>query len=448
MLNLSPFFRTTLALLGATLLTATLSAQQPAPVRDYSPSDATSEVLPKYKAMIDAKPANYEGAIAILDAQLAKVAADSYDAALIYQLKTQTLLQKGDFSASIEPMERGLVLSEAKTPTFFDERITRELYYFLAQLYFQEATLSKNPSLVASFYDKSDKAMIHWLKLAPKSSAEAQMFYSQMLYSRAIQNPEHPDLEIVKRALEQIDIGLHMSSHPKDNFYLLKLVSLQQLNRNVEAAEMLELMLKQKPDSGTYWQQLAALYLSAGQDIRAILTIERAQANGLMNTPQYYYNLVGIYFNLGHYEKAAELLESGLKNGHIENEPKNWELLALAYQQLQQPYKQIEALKAASKAFPKSGQILFNTAQAYHALEKPEEALSFAQAAVTKGELTKPHQVYLFIAYMAYEVKKYDIALEAAKKAAAIPDGAKDGANMVRAIEEIIQAREAKKNKT
>jgi tetratricopeptide (TPR) repeat protein len=167
-----------------------------------------------------------------------------------------------------------------------------------------------------------------------------------------------------------------------------------------------------------------------------------------MNSPKDNFNLIGIYFNIGQYEKAAELLEYDLKNGKIESEMKNWELLAFSYQQLERPLKGIEALKQATKAFPKSGQLEYMIAQAYHALDQPEAALPHAQAAVAKGsDLTKPHQAYLFLSYIAYGLKKYDIALEAAKKTAEYPEGVKDGQNMVRAIEDVLKDREAKKNK-
>lgn len=446
MLKLLPSsLRTTLAL-GATLLAAVAFAQQPAaPVRDYSPSDGTSELLPKYKAAVDAK--NYDAALALLEAQMAKVAADSYDAALLLQIKTQTLLQKGDFAHVIEPIEKGLALSDSKTPTYYDERTTREFLFFLAQLYLQEAVQSKQPAVATQLYEKADSTMGRWLKLNPKSNADAQLIYAQLLYNRAVQNPDHPDLPTLKRCLEQVEIGLHLSVHPKDILYVLKLVCLQQLNRNAEAVEILELLVKQKPESANYWQQLAALYLGAGQDLRAIISIERAQAHGLMMAPKDNFNLIGIYFNIGQYEKAAELLESGLHSGRIENELKNWELLALAYNQLERPYKAIESLKDAAKAFPKSGQIEFMIAQAYHTQDKPDDALPHLQAAVAKGGLSKPHSVYLFLAYVAYELKKFDIALDAAKQAAATPEGAKDGQNMIKAIEEILKDREAKKNK-
>ena len=264
-----------------------------------------------------------------------------------------------------------------------------------------------------------------------------------------MQNPEKPDVKLIQRALDETEIGLKLAIRPKDTFYVLKLAALQQLGRTAETADMFELLIKQKPESSTYYQQLAATYLSSGQDLRAALTIERAQAQGHMNTSQYHFNLVGIYFNLGQYEKAADLLESGLKSGTIESELKNWELYALCYQQLERPLKSIDVLKQAANAFPKSGQLEFMIGQAYHGLEKSEDALVHLQAAVTKGNLTKPHQAYMYLAYIAFELKKFDVALDAAKKAAALPEGAKDPQTqaMIKAIEDTIADREAKKAK-
>ncbi len=436
--------RSTFVLLGASFL-ALVSLPAQTKQRDYSPSEATGEVLPKYKTAVDAK--NYDSALALLDAQIAKVAADSYDAALLYQIKTQTLLQKGDFSQAIEPLEKGLSISDSKDPSYYDEKLTRDLVYFQAQLYLQEAVNSKDAAKTKALFEKADKTMGRWIKISPKTTADAQLLYAQLLYSRAVQNVEKPDLDIIKRALEQVEIGLRLSTHPKDTFYVLKLVCLQQLGRNAEAVETLELLVKQKPDSSNYWQQLSAIYLGEGKEIRAALSIERAQTHGHMNTPKDHFNLIGIYFNIGQFEKAADLLTVGLKNGTIDKELKNWELLALCYQQMERPFKSIDTLKEAAQAFPESGQIEFMIAQQFQALDKPEEALVHLQAAVKKGNLTKPDRVYLFLAYIAFELKKFDVALDAAKKAAAIPEGEKDGKNMIKAIEDTIQDREARKSK-
>jgi len=433
-------------LLAVTLVAAAASLAADQPEREYTFADDTIEGLQKYKTASEAK--DYKGAMAVIDALLAKVPPDSYDAAFLLVQKAQLYVQTAEYSKAIEPMERGVRLSDSKTPTYFDERQSKELYFFLFQLFFQEAGNTKNPTLVATYYDKAQKAIERWLVLTPQSNADAQMYYAQLLITRAMLDPNKPDKPMLEKAIVEIDKGMKLTTHPKDTFYLLKLVCLQQLDRNAESAELMEVVVKQKPDSSTYWQQLAALYLSLGKDVRAIVTIERAQAHGFMNTPKDNYNLLGIYFNAGQYEQASELLEKHLKAGTIENDQKNWELLALAYQQLQRPMKAIEALKEGTKAFPKSGQLELQIANAYTSLEKPEESLKHVQAAIAKGNLTKPFQAYLSLSYTAYQLKKFDIALEAAKKATEFPEGVKDGTAMVNALEGIIKDREAKKNKS
>jgi len=454
-------------LLGLVAITAFLAATLVAEEqkREYSPSDATAEALPKYKEAMEAKPPNYAAALSVLNAALAKAAPDSYDTAYLLQLKLQVYLQQGEFAKAIEPMERSVALSESHSPTYFDERVTRELYFFLVQLYFQEAAQNtKNTTLAASYFDKAEKAMVHWLKITPpdKINAESQLIYAQLLFSKAMLNASNPDKELLKRAIEQVDIGLKLAIRPKDTFYVLKLVALNQMDRYEESSELLETLVKIKPDTPTYWQQLAATYLSIAAkydeqkqpqkarefNIRSIVSIERAQANGFMNTPKDNYNLVGIYFNIGQFEKAAEILSAGLKSGAIENDPKNWELLALCWQQLQRPMKAIDALKEGALAFPKSGQLEFLIAQGYTAMDKPEDSLKHIEVAIAKGNLTKPYQAYLSLAYTAYSLQKYEVALEAAKKAAEFPEGAKDGQNMADALTSLLKDREAKKNKS
>lgn len=439
-----------LACVAALTTSVALWAQgdQPAsPPREYTLQDETIEALQKYKTAMDAKPADTKTAMSILDTLLAKVPADSFDAAYLGVQKAQIFIQQSDYSKAIEPMARAVELSDSKTPTYFDERQSRDLHFFLFQLYFQEANNTKNQTLMASYYDKAQKAIEQWMKLSPTSNADAQMYYAQLLISKAMLDPAKPDKPLLEKALVEIDKGMKLATRPKDTFYLLKLVCLQQLDRNAESAELMELVVKQKPDSATYWQQLAALYLSLGKDVRAIVTIERAQAHGFMNSPKDNYNLIGIYFNTGQYEQASELLDKHLKAGTIENDQKNWELLALSYQQLQRPIKAIEALQEGAKLFPKSGQLEFLTAQAYAALDKQEEAMKHYQAATAKGGLAKPHQAYLALSFTAYQLKKFDVALAAAKKAAEYPEGAKDGNNMIKALEDIMKDRETKKNK-
>ena len=430
-------------LLFALSLAGLALAQQAAPERNYSLSDKVSEELGKFQAAYNEK--KWDVALSILDAQIAKAEPGSFDVALMEQYRAQILLQLNQYTKAIEPLEKAVTLSDSKLPTYFEERVTNELVYFLAQLYFNEATTTKNTTLQVSYYDKAEKYMSRWVKNTKKPNPDALLFYASLLYNRAVQDSDNVDKERIKRALEQSEVGLRLVTRPKDAFYVLKLACLQQLDRNAEAAELLELLVKQKPDNKNYWQQLAAIYLNQQQDVRAVLTFERAQSHGHMNAPRDNFNLVGILFNMGQYERSAELLEKGLNDGSLENDLKNWELLSGAYQQLNRDYKAIEALKKATTKFPKSGQLEYLIAQIYYgSLEKPQDALSHLKKAVEKDGGNRPHQTWLFLAYVAYEMKQFDTALEAAKKAVTFPEGAKEGERMLKAIEDAITERTQK----
>jgi tetratricopeptide (TPR) repeat protein len=438
-------FRPLAAILAAMLLlAASASAQQP-PERNYTLTDKTSEELGKIQPLLTAK--NIAGALAVIDGAASRAQPNSYDMAILMQVKAQIYLQNNELAKAIEPLERCLQLSNAQTPTFFEARATQEYTYYLAALYYQEGAASKDPAVAERYMDKAEQYITTWSRITPKPAPETLSFYASLLYQRAVADADKVDADRLRRALEQTDRALRLSTHPRDNFYQLKLACLLQLNRNREAAEILELLIKQKPDNRTYWQQLAALYLSIGEDIRSIVTIERAQNNGHMNTPKDNFNLVGIYFNIGQYEKAAELLEKGLTSGSIENDPKNWELLSFSYQQLRQELKSIDALKRAAKAFPDNGQFDYLIAQAYFSMERTEDAFKHAKDAVRKGNLARPHAVNLLLAYVAFELKKFDDALAAVNTALTYPEGATDGARMKTAIEDAIRERQAQLQK-
>lgn len=447
-----PLLPSRLRVLAATVavfgLAAGSVAQTTPPPRDYSISEATSEVLSTaYKTAADAK--NHDQALIVLNGQLDKLTDKTgYDAAVLNQIKAQTLLQKSQFAQALEPLERALQLSDARTPTFFDERTTQEMLLFLSQLYFQEAASSKEPRRLNELYDRAERYIERWVKGNTRDNPDAMLFYASLLYNRAVQDADDPDKPRLERALAVVDQAMRMAVHPKDNLWVLKLVCLQQLDRNEEAVEFLELLVAQKPDNRNYWQQLAALYLGQGKDIRAIVTFERAQTLGFMNAPKDNFNLVGIHFNIGQYERAAELLEKGLQNGTIENEEKNWELLAYSYQQLNRDYKAIDVLKQATTHFPQSGQLEYLISQGYYNMEKFADALPHLEAAVRKGGGNRPHQTDLFLAFIAYELKKFDIALAAAERAIATPEGKVEGQRMKQAIEDILREREAKLQKS
>lgn len=433
----SPLKASLLGLLLAAAMPSVSSAQAEAPKKELS--DKVSEALAGIKTQTDAK--NFDAALQTIGGLLTPAAPESYDRALLLQIKAQILLQKEQYAAAIVPLEECVKISDRNH--YFDERATQDLVYYLAQLYYQEATSTKDTAKQKEYFVSASNYISRWLKNTKKANPDAQLFAASILYNQAQLNPEKVDMDLIAKAQAEVQKGLLMSPKPKDTFYVLLLATYQQQNKVAESAEVLELLVKLFPNNKNYWAQLAASYLNLQQDVRTILTIERAQKNGIMNTPKDNFNLVGMYFNIQQFDYAINLLEKGLRDGSIDSEKRNWELLAASYQQLRKEQKAIETLAEASKKYPDDGAIDQSISQIYYSMDKLEDAYGAMKRAVSK-KVDKPGAAYTSLAYFCYELKKFDEAKVAIDKALESADVKKDDATRLKkAITDSINEREA-----
>jgi Tfp pilus assembly protein PilF len=445
-----PPFRRVIAL--AALLAFALpcaSHGQNAPKKEIS--DEVSAAFGKLRELTDAK--NFTAALAQLDALLATAGPESFDRALIAQIKAQILLADGKFSAAVEPLETALALGERHA--FFETSALQEQRYMLAQIYCQLAAEEKEIARQRPLYDRASDQLARWFASAARPTAEAHLLAASLLYNRATLTAGEPDALQLRQARGEAEKGLALQARPNFQLYILILAALQQLGDARESADILELLVKHQPDSSTYWQQLAATYLGLAADtkdeaasfryhLRAILTIERAQARGLLNSPKDRLNLVAIYFNIHQFDRAAMLLEKGLADGSLENQRRNWELLASAYQQLRQSARTIDAFERAIRSLPKDGQCEFGLAQFHYGQGRADEAYRHLEAAAAKGGLDQPGQAKLFTAYVACELQRYDDAARWLEIAARHDDVKKDDlARLDRAVRDALRERAA-----
>lgn len=447
-LSVTTLKRCTIALLLALAAPAMLSAQENAQT-----SERAGEDLGKLQELIDAK--NWNGAINLLNGILRYAAPNSYDQALANDILSKIYLQVSDYAASIPPMEKAYQLGEAYK--FFDTRSQLDRIYYLAQLYYQEANNTKSSALQQQYFTKAAHYIDNWLKNTPRPTEDARLFYATLLYNQATLNPDNVDKVLLKKAQEQVNEGLHFTINPKENFYVILLATLQQSGEIAKTAEILELLVHKYPSKLTYWQQLMGTYANLAAEakspekaeeynLRTIVTIERAQALGMMDSPKDNYNLVGIYFNLGQHGEATKLLHKGLRDGTIESDVAKWELLSYSYQQINKEFQAIEALQEASKHFPDTGRFDHQIAQIYYSLNRVEEAHKHVNLAINKGNLDKAGAVYYFLAYISFELLKFEEALVAVNKAAEFEENRDSQLpRLKQAIEDAIKEREAVK---
>lgn len=440
----------------AALVLAAPSVQAQGTRGDFALSERIGEELTKLQPLVDAK--NWDGAVALVSRLNASAAPNSYDQAFLSDLLAKLHLQKGEYTQAIVPLETALRLAD--TYGYFEKRNTDMMLDYLSKIYYQEGTTTKSPALQQQYLTKATMYLERIISESTTPNADTMLFYTSLLYNRAVLDQTKIDQNLLKQAKVNAEKSLLLSNHPKENFYVILLATLQQQGDFARAAEYYELLVKKYPTNKNYWSQLMATYVTLSSDpdpkkslsynLRAAVTIERAQERGFLNTPKDNFNLIGIYFNMGQYGKATELLHQGLRNGGIENTQKNWELLAYSYQQVNRENQAIEALTEATKQYPKAGQLEFQIGQIYYGLDQLPDAYRHLKLAVEKGSLEKPASAYAFLAYLCYELGKLEEALDCIKVALSLPDAPTDNqlTRLRQAVEEGIRDREAAKNGT
>ena len=414
-------------------------------------SDKTSNALGQLRPLVDAK--NYDDALAFIEPLLAGASAGSYDIYILSQIKAQVLLTQGKHVEAIAPLETSLRLAESN-PAFFEVAANLDQLNLLAQLHYQHAAEIKDPVAQKAAYETSLGYITRWLERSPRPTAEVHTFASSLLYQLGSLDAAKPDLERIRQAIFHGREATLLTLAPSNQLVLLLAACHLQLGENHLAAELLETLAVRDPKSVTAWSQLQSIYLAAAAEtkkadearrlnLRALHAIDRAQENGLLNSPRDHYTRVAILFNIQQYGLAATLLEKGLSDGSIEGVKRNWELLASAYQQIDQNEKAIAALARATAKFPADGALEFSLAQFLYGAGKPADAYLRGQSALAKG-VEKRGQTEVYLAYLAYELQRYDEAMkwiDAARSSGDVPAATLDP--IANAIADALRNREA-----
>lgn len=456
-INQFPIFRrfAWVGLAAAILWSVPFASAQDDDKQQHQLSDKASEALQKLKPLQDAK--NYQGMMTIVDSVLGQVDANSYDAAYLLDVKARLFIGMEKYDAAVQPWEEALRLSDQNK--FFDEKQSQDIRKFVAQLLFSEAINSKDKAIQQRDVAASAQYLKAYLSHTTQPEPDTQMLYAQILYYRATADEKHIDQNALKEARTIVEQGLQTAIHPRESFYLLLLTILQQQNDYAKAAQLMELVLTQNPNRKDVWPTLFGTYYNLantakeGSDeqrdyyIRAILTIERAQKFGFMNTPRDNYNLFTLYVAAGEPSIGTDLLYKGLKSGKIESNEANWRTLGIYYQQVNRDLDAINALKEAASIFPRDGNFEVLIGQIYQQEDKTKDARDHFAEAVARGNLgDKPHLAYLYLAYAEFELGNYEKALSIIDETYKMSDGAKDPQvkTLKDGIEQTIQDRNAR----
>ena len=425
-----------------TLAAPRASAQE----KQFQLSEKVSEAVQKLSPLQTAK--NWPAMMELVDSQLKAVSPTSYDAAFLLDMKAKIYVSMATepgaapdlLSKAIPIWEEYIKISEAHG--YFDKSILNDTKMLLASVMFQDAIGIKDKAVQHAQINRAAGYLKDYMANAKKVQPEVLQTYATIIFYQATADParvnEPENQALLQEATKTIEQAMLSSVRPKDTLYMLLLAIIEQQNEPVRSTEVMELMLKQYPNKKDMWPMLFSRYYSLGAAAkegsktqrdwfaRAIVTVERAQALGFMNTPKDNYNLFTMYAGAGQIGLATDFLYNGMKKGTIESLPEYWRQLAQLYQYDNKELQAISTLKEATALFPKDGNFEYQMGQIYGSMEKPKEARDAYERAIKKGNLEKPHQVYLLLAYTQLELKDYDTALKTINQALAMPEGAKD----------------------
>lgn len=455
--------------LGASSTTTGMAARDQGAAPPELSIDTSDLLNTDFRPAYEAK--DWDKSLAALQGILTKVDPESYDAAYVHRAEGTIYLQgKNNQELGLQHLERALAIDDKKH--YFEQKDVQEVLYSISQTaYGQAVQIQKDFKLKLMLFTKALQTVERWLVNADaRALNQDAIYYVSVVYFSFGQGtdlgPDHsPDKAMMEKAMTWIDRGLRSASKPHDALYQLKIAGLYQLERLPEMADFIELQLKQKPQNKSNWQELASIYqqlASSAEEkkdtaasfnyyIRVIVTFERAQKLGFMNTPKDNFNLVSFYSNINQYSYACELLEKGLKEETIESTPENWAILGGWYQLIHRNDKAVETFTTATELFPTNPEVEYQLAQVY--LSVPDEPKSFEhiQACINKGGTEKPYVGWLFYSYTAMDLQKFDEALKAAHEAgvaaknAGATDAIKQAEKMVDTIKANVQDLENRK---
>jgi len=420
-------------------------------------AERTSTAFLELKPVLDAK--NWDEALRILENARAPVPADSYDTAVIMSTEGAIYLQgKNDENRALQCWEVMLHLAR-EHPQFFPKQEVLDHYLYVSNIYMQKASALKGGPQQRAYYDQSLQNMKTFLAGTPKPKADKLLFYASLLYYKAVSDPKNIDTAMLHESRVQAQRGLLADAHPKDGLYQLLIASVQQENDLALAARYIQILVKEHPSNKSYWQQLMAIYynLAATSDkdqekrrqyyARAINVVEQAQKLGFLNSSKDNYDLVSMYTQVGQYGRATELLYKGLKSGAIDDTIENWLFLASFYQQIDQDQRAIAVLKEADDIHPDTGEFDRQIGQIYYELEDTPKVYDYCKMSAEKGHLKEGHaySVYQLLSFAAYQIGKYQEALEAVDQAIKYPDAPKSLSRLREGILGAIEVEKANK---
>jgi len=317
-----------------------------------------------------------------------------YEKASLEQALGFIMAQRENYEAAIEHFSEAVRLNQLPNQTHF------QMILQIAQLY-----------NAVEQYDKALEQLDFWFCISTEDSRKVAEVW-------VLKASLHAQKKAYRQGLDAIDQALEIAEQPRESWYRLKLGMLLELEDYRPAVEVAKILIAIEPDRKEYWSQLSGIYMELDENENAMAALQLAYRRGLLDKESDYTRLAGLLQYMDAPRLAAEVLQEGLAEGHVEPTADNWEMSAGAWYQARELDRALQAYDKAGE-LSESGKIDFQRASIMTAEENWEGVLGAAERALKKGDLSQSQEgdAYLLIGMAHFNLNQLDLAEQAFNRA-------------------------------
>ena len=352
-----------------------------------------------YEKLAEAQAAAEEkdlaGAAKILDEMIAgrrDNELNSYELANVYNLYAFIHYSNEDYPKALEAYET--VISQPDIPLAMEIN-TR---YTVAQLYF-----------VQEKWRQGIDALIAWFDMTTTPNAAAYVLLAQGYYQ----------LQDFDNALKNIEVAIadydEKGRIPKEQWYNLARFLYTEKNNTPAAVEVLEKLIMYYPKK-QYWVQLSFMYSEQNEETKQLGAMETAYVQDMLDKDGEYRNMASLFLNAEVPYKAAMVMQRGFEEEIVEDNSRNWEMLAGSLRQAQEVQSAIPAMERAAEKSD-NGDLYARLGSIYLDAEQDSKAIEAITKGLKRGGVKRADNARLVLGMAHFNQKNYGAAREAFRAA-------------------------------
>jgi len=354
--------------------------------KNYILSESTAKKMIKMGEL--AQDDDFTGALEILDSLAKRRKLRNHDRAVVFQNRALMLAALERYPESAESFETALEQNALPIST------TQSIQYNLAQLY-----------MAIEKYKEAARLLEKWFETAENPGGQAH-FLLCAAYAQQ---------DMFDKALPHARAAVKKDKSPVEQHLGLLLATEFQNGNLVETLAVLKVLTTQFPRKN-YYLQLAYGYANAGEELKALATLQLAHTQGWLQKNDELVNFAQRYLYHELPWRAAQVLKKGLEDEIIEPSADNFELYANTLLAARNYQEALEPLTKAAE-LAEDGDLFVRLAQVYLEVENWPAARRALDNAIKKGQLRDPGNAQLLLGISNFNEKRFKSAKVAFKRA-------------------------------